>query len=181
MAIILLKIFFFKKFQKPYLDRKWGNDICSWQCSSDSDKPVKQYGRQTGIAKNLDTFWQKIFDWIFFVNLFVYMQKEFWFYLHWFSHNYPSKLLINLKENQKKGDNSGKKQFFEKKVFGISSDGHSDPKYVVVTILWSKLWRAVPEQTDWLTDREVKTEGPKIMFIESRLRLTLIIGGPINK
>ena len=46
MAIILLKIFFFKKFQKPYLDRKWGNDICSWQCSSDSDKPVKQYGIQ---------------------------------------------------------------------------------------------------------------------------------------
>ena len=39
----------------------------------------------------------------FFVNLFVYMQKEFWFYLHWFSHNQSSKLLINLKENQKGG------------------------------------------------------------------------------
>ena len=44
----------------------------------------------------------------------------------------------------------------------------------------------MPEQTDRLTDRltdrrtdrKVKTEGPKIMFIESRLRLTLIIGGP---
>ena len=104
---------FFKKFKKPYLERKWGNDICSYQCSSDSDKPVKQYGRQTGIAKNLDTFWQKNFDWIFFVNLFVYMQKEFWFYLHWFSHNYSSKLLINLKENQTKGHNSGNKQFFK--------------------------------------------------------------------
>ena len=113
MAIILLKIIFFKKFQKPYLDREWGNDISSWQCSSGSDKPVKQYGRQTGIAKNLDTFWQKLFVWIFFVNLFVYMQKEFWFYLPWFSHNYSSKLLINLKENQTKGHNSGNKQFFK--------------------------------------------------------------------
>ena len=33
-------------------------------------------------------------------------------------------------------------------------------------------------QTDGRTDRKVKTEGPKIIFIESRLRLTLIIGGP---
>ena len=157
MAIILLKIIFFKKFQKPYLDREWGNDISSWQCSSGSDKPVKQYGRQTGIAKNLDTFWQKLFVWIFFVNLFVYMQKEFWFYLHWFSHNYSSKLLINLKENQKKGNNSGKKQFFKKCFLGTSSQGHPDLKYVVVRILWSKLWRVVPEQTDrqtdWQTDR----------------------------
>ena len=47
----------------------------------------------------------------------------------------------------------------------------------------------MPEQTDRLTDRltdrrtdrKVKTEGPKIMFIESRLQLTLIIGGPIFK
>ena len=113
MAIFLLKIIFFKKFKKPYLDRKVRNDIYSWQCSSDRDKWVKQYGRQTGIAKNLDTFWQKLFVWIFFVNLFVYMQKEFWFYLHWFSHNNSSKLLINLKENQIKGHNSGKKQFFK--------------------------------------------------------------------
>ena len=114
------------------------------------------------------------------------MQKEFCFYLHWFSHNYSSKLLINLKENQKKGNNSGKNNFSKKQVIGISSHGYSDPKYVVVTALWSKLWRAAPEQTDRVTDgrtdREVKTEGPKIMFIECRLRLTLIIGGPkINK
>ena len=61
MAIFLLKIIFFKKFKKPYLDRKLRNDICSWQCSSDRDKRVKQYGRQTVIAKNLDTFWQKLF------------------------------------------------------------------------------------------------------------------------
>ena len=111
------------------------------------------------------------------------MQKEFWFYLQWFFHNYSSKLLINVKENQKKGDNSGKKHFVKKWIFGISSHGYSDPTYVIVTIVWSKLWRAVPEQTDgvtdWQTDRKVKTEGPKIMFIESRLRLTLIIGGPI--
>ena len=114
------------------------------------------------------------------------MQKEFCFYLHWFCHNYSSKLLINLKENQKKGNNSGKKHFFKKQVFGISSHGYSDSKYVVVRTLWSKLWRAEPEQTDrltdwqtdWQTDRKVKTEGPKIMLIESRLRLTLIIGGP---
>ena len=112
------------------------------------------------------------------------MQKEFWFYLQWFVHNYSSKLLINVKENQKKGDNSGKKHFVKKWIFGISSHGYSDRKYVIVTILWSKLWRAVPEQTDRLTDRrtdrKVKTEGSKIMFIASRLRLTLIIGGPID-
>ena len=61
MAIFLLKIIFFKKFKKPYLDRKLRNNICSWQCSSGRDERVKQYGRQTGIAKNLDTFWQKLF------------------------------------------------------------------------------------------------------------------------
>ena len=76
------------------------------------------------------------------------MQKEFWFYLHWFSHNYSSKLLINLKENQEKGNNSRKNIFFKKLVFGISSDRHSDPKYVVVTTFRSKLWLTVPEQTD---------------------------------
>ena len=113
MVIFQPKIFFFLKFKKSYLDHKIGNEICSFQCCSDCDKPVRQYGRLTGIAKNLDTFWQKLFVWIFFVNLFVYMQKEFWFYLHWFSHNNSSKLLINLKENQTKGHNSGKKQFFK--------------------------------------------------------------------
>ena len=59
---ISVKNHFFQKIKKkPYLDRKLRNDICSWQCSSDRDKRVKQYGRQTGIAKNLDTFWQKLF------------------------------------------------------------------------------------------------------------------------
>ena len=80
------------------------------------------------------------------------MQKEFWFYFHSFSHNFTSKLLINLKEKQKNGDNSGKKTIFKKRTFGISSVGHSDPKYVVVTIVRLKLWRVVPEQTDRLTD-----------------------------
>ena len=158
MAIFHRKIIFFEKFQKPYLDRTIRNNMYSFQCCCDSDKPVKQYGRQTDIAKNLDTFWQNLFVWIFFVYPFVYMQKEFCFYLHWFSHNYSSKLLINLKENQKRGNNSGKKQFFKKRFFGISSHCHSDPKYVVVATLWSKQWRGVPEQTDrrtdWLTDRQ---------------------------
>ena len=113
MTIFQLKIFFFEKFQKPNLDRKIGNEICSFQFCSDRNRPVKQYGRQTGIAKNLDIFWQNRFLSIFFIDLFVYMQKEFWFYLHWFSHNNSSKLLINLKENQTKGHNSGKKQFFK--------------------------------------------------------------------
>ena len=124
MTIFQQKIIFFEKFQKPYLDRKIGNEICSFQFCSDRNRPVKQYGRQTGIAKNLDTFWQKNFDWIFFVYLFVYMQKEFWFYLHWFSHNYSSKLLINLKENQTKGHNSGKIIFSknEKTVFSCLPD-----------------------------------------------------------
>ena len=108
----------------------------SFECCSDRDKPARQYDSQTGIAKNLDISWQKLFFWIFFVNMFVYMQKEFWFYLQWFVHNYSSKLLINVKENQKKGDNSGKKRFVKKWIFGISSHDHSDPKYVVVTILW---------------------------------------------
>ena len=148
------KSFFSKNLKKPYFDSKIGNNMCSFQCCSYHDKPVKQYGRQIGIAKNLDTFLQKLFVWNFFVYPFFYMQKEFCFYLHWFSHNYSSKLLINLKENQKKGNNSGKNNFSKKQVIGISSHGHSDPKYVVVTSLWSKLWRAEPEQTDWLTDRQ---------------------------
>ena len=109
--------------------------MCSFQCCSYHDKPVNQYGRQTAIAKNLDIFWQKRFVEFFFVYPFVYMQKEFWCYLYWFSHNYPSKLLINLKENQKKGNNSGKKQFFKKCFLGTSSQGHPDLKYVVVRIL----------------------------------------------
>ena len=61
MTIFQLKIFFFEKFQKPNLDRKIGNEICSFQFCSDRNRPVKQYGRQTGIAKNLDTFWQNRF------------------------------------------------------------------------------------------------------------------------
>ncbi len=74
--------------------------MCSFQCSSDRDKRVKQYGRLTGRAKNLETFWQKLVVLIFFVHLFVYVQKQFWFFLHWFSHNQSCKLLINLTENQ---------------------------------------------------------------------------------
>ena len=107
---------FFQKIKKKnYLDRKLRHYIiCSWQCSSDRDKRVKQYGIQTGMVNDLNTFWQKLFFWIFFVNLFVYMQKEFWFYLHWFSHNNSSKLLINLKENHTKGHKSGKKTIFQK-------------------------------------------------------------------
>ena len=61
MEIFQPKIMFFEKLKKPYLDRKIGNDMCSFQCCSYHDKPVKQYGRQIGIAKNLDTFWQKLF------------------------------------------------------------------------------------------------------------------------
>ena len=66
MAIFLLKIIFFKKFKTPYLDRRLRIDICSLQCSNDRDKRVKQYGRQTGIVKNLDTFLAKTFRLNFF-------------------------------------------------------------------------------------------------------------------
>ena len=66
MAIFLLKIIFFKKLKKTYLDRKLRNDICSWQCSSDRDKRVKQYGRQTGIAKKSGHFLAKTFRLNFF-------------------------------------------------------------------------------------------------------------------
>ena len=52
-------------------------------------------------------------------------------------------------------------------IFWISSHCPSYPKYVVVTILWSKLWRAVREQTDGRTDRKVNTEGPKTRLIDS--------------
>ena len=106
IAIFQQKIIFFEKFQKLYLDRNIGNKMYSFECCSDRDKPARQYDSQTGIAKNLDISWQKLFFWIFFVNMFVYMQKKFWFYLQRFFHNYSSKLLINVKENQEKGDNS---------------------------------------------------------------------------
>ena len=56
IAIFQQKKIFFEKFQKLYLDRNIGNKICSFQCCSDCDKPVRQYGRRTGIAKNVDTF-----------------------------------------------------------------------------------------------------------------------------
>ena len=39
---------------------------------------------RTGIAKKLDIFWKKLLILIFLVDLFIHMQKEFWFYLHWF-------------------------------------------------------------------------------------------------
>ena len=39
--------------------------------------------------------------------------------------------------------------------------------------------RQTDGRTDGLTDRKVKTEGPKIMLSKGWLRLTLIIGGPI--
>ena len=51
----------FRKIKKNYLDRNIGNKMCSFQCCNYRDKPVRQYGRQTGIAKNLDIFWQKLF------------------------------------------------------------------------------------------------------------------------
>ena len=72
MTIFQLKIIFFEKFQKPNLDRKIGNEICSFQFCSDRNRPVKQYGRQTGIEKNLDTFWQKVsFNFVSFTCLFI--------------------------------------------------------------------------------------------------------------
>ena len=76
------------------------NVIYQFQSSNGKDKPVRQYGRQTGITKNLATFWQKKLLLIFFVYLLLYMQKELWLYLLWFSHSYSSKLQRNLKEKQ---------------------------------------------------------------------------------
>ena len=35
------------------------NVICQFQSSNGQDKSVRQHGRQTGITKNLATFWQK--------------------------------------------------------------------------------------------------------------------------
>ena len=76
------------------------NVIYQFQGSNGQDKPVRQYGRQTGITKTLATFWQKKLLVIFFVHLLLYMQKELWFYLLWFSHSYSSNLQRNLKEKQ---------------------------------------------------------------------------------
>ena len=53
------KNIFFEKFKKCFLDRCMRNVIYQFQSSNDQDKPVRQYGRQTGITKNLATFWQK--------------------------------------------------------------------------------------------------------------------------
>ena len=51
--------------------------------------------RQTGIAKNLATFGNKIL-WIFLCALLIYMQKELDFYLLWFFYNLSSNLQRNL-------------------------------------------------------------------------------------
>ena len=51
----------------------------SFECCSDRDKPVRQYGRQTGIAKNLDTFLQNRFvEFFSFTRLFI-CKKNFGF------------------------------------------------------------------------------------------------------
>ena len=59
LAITQPKIFFFEKFKKWLLDRCMRNVIYQFQSSNGQDKPVRQYGRETGITKNLATFWQK--------------------------------------------------------------------------------------------------------------------------
>ena len=41
MTIFQQKIIFFEKLQKPLLDRKIGNDTCSFKCRSVRNKPVK--------------------------------------------------------------------------------------------------------------------------------------------
>ena len=75
LAITQSKIVFFEKLKKCFLDRCVRNVIYQFQSSSGQDKPVRQYGRQTGITKNLATFWQKKLLFIFFVHLLLYMQK----------------------------------------------------------------------------------------------------------
>ena len=53
------KNIFFKKPKKGILDRYKRNVMYQFQSLNGQDKPVRQYGRQTGITKNLATFWQK--------------------------------------------------------------------------------------------------------------------------
>ena len=53
--------------------------MCSFECCSDRDKPVRQYGKQTGKAKSLDTFWQKLnLGFFLFPRLFI-CKKNFGF------------------------------------------------------------------------------------------------------
>ena len=59
LAITQPKIIFFEKLKKCFLDRCMRNVIYQFQSSNDQGKPVRQYGRQTGITKNLATFRQK--------------------------------------------------------------------------------------------------------------------------
>ena len=59
LAITQSQIIFFEKLKKCFLDRCMRNVIYQFQSSNGQDKPVRQYGRQTGITKNLATFWQK--------------------------------------------------------------------------------------------------------------------------
>ena len=47
--------------KKGILDRYKRNVIYQFQSLNGQDKPVRQYGRQTGITKNLATFLQKKF------------------------------------------------------------------------------------------------------------------------
>ena len=89
------------------------NVIYQFQSSNGQDKPVRQYGRQTGIKKMWPLFGKKKYYEFFFVHLLLYMQEELWFYLFWFSHSYSSKLQRNLKEKYKRRNNSRRKQFFK--------------------------------------------------------------------
>ena len=49
--------------------------------------PGRQSERKTGLQKNLGTSGQKNFLWIFGIDLLIYVQIEFYFYLHWFLRN----------------------------------------------------------------------------------------------
>jgi len=61
-------------------------------------KPGRQSERKTEVQKNQGTSGQNFFPWIFAFDLFIYVQKEFYSYLHWFLRNCSSKLQRNLKE-----------------------------------------------------------------------------------
>ena len=74
------------------------NVIHQFQSSNGQDKPVRQYGRQTGITKNLATFWQKNYCEFFSVTCYFICKKNYGYICSGF----PTVSLQSYKEILKK-------------------------------------------------------------------------------
>ena len=128
LAITQPKYFFFEKLKKCFLDRCMRNVIYQFQSSNGQDKPVRQYGRQTGITKNLANFWQKNCCEFFSFTCYYICKKNYGY----ISSGFPTVTLQSYKEILKKNRKRAITpdiffQKFEKTVFRRSHE-ESYPK-----------------------------------------------------